>query len=268
MLKTVLKRLRSGILHSGFISIPQPAPQPPHRLRELLRAGRDLDILLINVRDFALLRELYGRDLAQEIENQLQTVLRRAVNERLRTSPTCMALEPGEYLLCWPSRGDDPRSQHDTAYEIKLIAQREANAHLLRWAGRELGLGFGCARHEGDAMGADANREARLFQAVGEARLRAKMRMDLSQLSLSSEFNAILHERTVRALFQPIADFSTGTIMAWEALRVGRRAARSSRPPCFSTLPSKAASFSPWSACAAKKPSDRLEASARGKSSS
>lgn len=221
MLKTVLKRLRSGTLHSGFISIPQPAPQPPHRLRELLRAGRDLDILLINVRDFALLRELYGRDLSQEIENQLQAVLRRAVNERLRTHPTCMALEPGEYLLCWPSRGDDPRSQHDTAYEIKLIAQREANAHLLRWAGRELGLGFGCARHEGDGIGAEANREARLFQAVGEARLRAKMRMDLSQLSLSSEFNAILHEKTVRALFQPIADFSTGTIMAWEALARG-----------------------------------------------
>ena len=135
MFKTVLKRLRSNTLHSGFPNLQQPAPPPPNRLRELLRGGQDFDILLINVRDFALLRELYGHDLSQEIENQLISVLRRAVNERLQTMPTCMTLEPGEYLLCWPARGGDPRSQHDTGYEIKLLAQREANAHLLRWAG-------------------------------------------------------------------------------------------------------------------------------------
>ena len=221
MFKTVLKRLRSNTLHSGFPNLQQPAPPPPNRLRELLRGGQDFDILLINVRDFALLRELYGHDLSQEIENQLISVLRRAVNERLQTMPTCMTLEPGEYLLCWPARGGDPRSQHDTGYEIKLLAQREANAHLLRWAGRELDLGFGCARHESSSKNNAANRETRLFQAVGEARLRAKMRLDLSQLSLSSEFNAILHERNVRALFQPIADFTSGTILAWEALTRG-----------------------------------------------
>ncbi|MBI5520677.1 MAG: EAL and GGDEF domain-containing protein [Desulfovibrio sp.] len=221
MLKTVLKRLRSNTLHSAFQNPLEPPSPPPNRLRELIRGGQDFDILLINVRDFALLRELYGRELAQEIETQLTAVLRRAVSERLHTSPACMPLEPGEYLLCWPARGGDPRSQHDTAYEIKLIAQREANAHLLRWAGRELDLGFGCARHEGSKDLAGAGREARLFQAVGEARLRAKMRLDLSQLSLSAEFNAILHEKKVRALFQPIADFASGTILAWEALARG-----------------------------------------------
>jgi len=221
MIKTVLKRLRSNTLHSGFRNLQEPPAPQPNRLRELLHGGEDFDILLINVRDFPLLRELYGKDLSQEIENQLTGVLRRAVNERLHTVPTCMTLEPGEYILCWPSRGGDPRSQHDTGYEIKLLAQREANAHLLRWAGRELDLGFGCARHEGAARNNTANREARLFQAVGEARLRAKMRVDLSQLSLSSEFNAILLEKNVRALFQPIADFASGTILAWEALTRG-----------------------------------------------
>lgn len=225
MLKSVLKRLRAGTLHSAFNGIahhhaPLPAT-PPNRLRELLRTGQDFDLLLINVRDFALLRELYGRELSQEIEDRLRAVLRQAVSERLHTVPTCLPLEPGEYLLCWPSRGGDPRSQHDLAYEIKLAAQREANAQLLRWAGRELDLGFGCARHEGVGARNDANRETRLMQAVSEARLRAKMRLDLSQLSMSSEFNAILHERKARALFQPIADFTTGTILAWEALARG-----------------------------------------------
>ncbi|MDP3427768.1 MAG: EAL domain-containing protein, partial [Humidesulfovibrio sp.] len=216
MIKSVLHRLRNG----------RPAPAAAtgapdlrtNRLRELVRNGQDFDILLINVRDFPLLRELYGNDLAQEVEAQLTAVLRRAVSERLHVVPFCMTLEPGEYLLGWPSQGDDPRTQHDTAYEIRLLAQREANAHLLRWAGRELDLGFGCARHT-VAKGQD--REARLFQAVNEARLRAKMRLDLSQLSLSTEFNAILHNRDVRAVFQPIADFTTGTILAWEALTRG-----------------------------------------------
>lgn len=220
MLKTVLKRLRAGTLHSAFPDPALTAP-PPSRLRELVRTGQDFDILLINVRDFALLRELYGREVSQEIGNRLTNVLREAVNERLHLAPTCMPLEPGEYLLCWPSRGGDPRSQHDTAYEIKLLAQREANAHLLRWAGRELDLGVGCARHEGTKAKDAPTREARLFQAVSEARLRAKMRLDLSQLSLSSEFNTILLEKNVRAVYQPIADFTTGTIMAWEALTRG-----------------------------------------------
>jgi diguanylate cyclase (GGDEF)-like protein len=221
MLKTVLRRLRTGTLHSAFHSRDDVVAPPPSRLRELVRTGQNFDILLINVRDFALLRELYGRELSQEIETQLTNVLRSAVNERLHTMPTCMPLEPGEYLLCWPSRGGDPRSQHDTGYEIKLLAQREANAHLLRWAGRELDLGFGCARHDGATATDGANREARLFQAVSEARLRAKMRLDLSQLSLSSEFNTILLEKNVRAVYQPIADFTSGTILAWEALTRG-----------------------------------------------
>ncbi|MBU1230210.1 MAG: GGDEF domain-containing protein [Proteobacteria bacterium] len=193
-----------------------------NRLRELMRNGQDFDILLINVRDFALLRELYGNDLSLEVEAQITMVLKRAVNERLHVAPFCLTLEPGEYLLGWPSQaaglGDDPRRQHDTAYEIKLLAQREANTHLLRWAGRELDLGFGCARH---LAASPQDGEARLFSAVNEARLRAKMRLDLSQLSLSSEFNDILHNRAVQAVFQPIADFTSGTILAWEALTRG-----------------------------------------------
>ncbi|MDP2847644.1 MAG: EAL domain-containing protein [Humidesulfovibrio sp.] len=216
MIKTVLHLLRNG-KHAPAADTGAPDLRT-NRLRELVRNGQDFDILLINVRDFPLLRELYGNDLAQEVEAQLTAVLRRAVSERLHVVPFCMTLEPGEYLLGWPSQGDDPRTQHDTAYEIRLLAQREANAHLLRWAGRELDLGFGCARHT-VAKGQD--REARLFQAVNEARLRAKMRLDLSQLSLSTEFNAILHNRDVRAVFQPIADFTTGTILAWEALARG-----------------------------------------------
>lgn len=221
MFKTVLKRLCGGTLHSAPLDREVSAPPPPNRLRELVRAGMNFDILLINVRDFALLRELYGRELSQEIEDRITGVLVQAVSERLNTAPACTTLEPGEYLLCWPSRQEDPRSQHDTAYQIKLHAQREANAHLLRWAGRELDLGFGCARYAGAEVKDSGTRETRMFQAVNEARLRAKMRMDLSQLSLSAEFNTILLEKNVRALFQPVTDFANGTILAWEALARG-----------------------------------------------
>jgi diguanylate cyclase (GGDEF)-like protein len=216
MLSTIMHRIRTVKMAHG----PQANPQElrTNRLRELVRTGQDFDILLINVRDFPLLRELYGQELSQQVEAQLTTVLRRAVNERLHVSPFCLTLEPGEYLLGWPSLGDEHSHQHDAAYAIKLIAQREANSHLLRWAGRELDLGFGCARHSA-AKGQD--REAQLFQAVNEARLRAKMRLDLSQLSLSTEFNTIVRDKNVRAVFQPIADFTTGTILAWEALTRG-----------------------------------------------
>lgn len=221
MLKTALKNFCSNALHTRFNTRRKSVPPPPSRLRELLHGGQNFDIMLINVRDFALLKELYGSELSQEIEVQLTTILRRAVTERLHIVPTCMPLEPGEYLLCWPTRGGDTRSQHDTAYEIKLVAQHEANAYLLRWAGRELDLGFGCARHLNSPADSATNPESRLFRAVGDARLRARMRVDLSQLSLSSEFNAILNEGTLNALFQPIADFSNGTILAWEALTRG-----------------------------------------------
>ncbi|MDQ7835835.1 MAG: bifunctional diguanylate cyclase/phosphodiesterase [Humidesulfovibrio sp.] len=220
MLSTIMHKLRNGRQAFGG-NAPNPELRA-NRLRELVRTGQDFDILLINVRDFPLLRELYGQELSQDVEAQVTSVLKRAVTERLHVSPFCLTLEPGEYLLGWPSQdigqGDSATAQHDAAYEIKLIAQREANTHLLRWAGRELDLGFGCARHSA-SNGQD--RESKLFQAVNEARLRAKMRLDLSQLSLSTEFNAILHNRSVRAVFQPIADFATGTILAWEALTRG-----------------------------------------------
>jgi len=103
MIKTVLKRLRSNTLHSGFRNLQEPPAPQPNRLRELLHGGEDFDILLINVRDFPLLRELYGKDLSQEIENQLTGVLRRAVNERLHTVPTCMTLEPGSTSCAGPA---------------------------------------------------------------------------------------------------------------------------------------------------------------------
>ena len=128
MIKSVLHRFRNG---KAAVSGPHQPELRANRLRELLRNGQDFDILLINVRDFPLLRELYGNDLSQEVEAQLTTVLRRAVNERLHVVPFCMTLEPGEYLLGWPSQGADPRAQHDTAYEIRLLAQREAIADAI-----------------------------------------------------------------------------------------------------------------------------------------
>ncbi len=222
MLRTALCHLRRAFSSPGFTPEEGSQPAPPNRLRELMRGSQSLDLLLVAVRDFPLMRELFGRDVSGEMEARIVSCLKGAVAERMHVAPSCLALDCGEYLLAWPGGGNDPRALHDASYEIKLKAQREANAHLLRWTGRELDLGFGCAHLAACAPGeTQGDREARLFQAVSEARLRAKMRMDLGQLSLSSEFNAILHDRSVRAVFQPIADFTTGTIMAWEALTRG-----------------------------------------------
>ncbi len=218
MLRIVLNRLRRNFASPGFAAESNSIETPTNRLRELIRGAQNFDIMLVAVRDFPLLRELYGRELSQEMETRILSGLKTAVADRLHMVPSHLALEPGEYLLAWPSKNGDPRALHDAAYEIKLSAQRECNTHLLRWTGRELDLGFGCAHLAAKPL---EDRETRLFQAVSDARLRAKMRMDLSQLSLSSEFNAILHERSVRAVFQPIADFTTGTILAWEALTRG-----------------------------------------------
>jgi diguanylate cyclase (GGDEF)-like protein len=218
MLKKVLKGFLPGRLDSALRVRSDAAWTPRSRLRELMRTDQDFDIMLVNVRDFSFLRELYGSELSQEIEDQLLSILNLAASERMNIQPVSMTLEPGEYLLCWPSQEGNLQALHDATYEIRLNAQCEANAHVLRWAGRELEFGFACARLK---KSPGTKREARLLQAVNEARLRAKVRVDLSHLSLTREFNGILADKSVCAVFQPIADFSSGSILGWEALARG-----------------------------------------------
>ncbi len=80
MIKTVLHRLRNG-KHVPAADTGAPDLRT-NRLRELVRTGQDLDLLLINVRDFPLLRELYGQELSLEVEAQLTAVRRQRAPAR------------------------------------------------------------------------------------------------------------------------------------------------------------------------------------------
>ena len=211
------------IFHSGRLSLRgrqtkddrRDTPHPP--LTGNLRHSPSTSLVLFAIQDHYLYSELFGEDLVRRIEDQLRLSLLSCGADLAREEDIhCLTSESGEYLLIWPSAKDENLA--DLSYAMKIKAQNELKRTMLKWTGREVELGIGFARFEAGGAG---DWEKRFLQAVTEARRSARSRLDLSRLEIASRFNELLRSKAVSAFYQPIMDFSTGTIMGWEALARG-----------------------------------------------
>ncbi|HBR06391.1 MAG TPA: GGDEF domain-containing protein, partial [Desulfovibrio sp.] len=185
-------------------------------LQGLRRAGGS-NLVLFAIQDHYLYRELFGEDMVRHIENQLKdSLIACGADLTCQDEVHCLTSESGEYLLLWPSR--DKENLADLAYAIKIKAQDELKRTMLKWTGREVELGIGFARF---GAGGGGDWEKRFLQAVTEARRSARSHLDISGLEIAARFNELLLNKGVSAFYQPILDFSSGSIMGWEALARG-----------------------------------------------
>ena len=188
-------------------------------LEKALAGEWDLNVLFVSIQDYYLFQELYGPDLARQMDELLRKGLTGEVAGL--TEPcevSCLKPDPGEYLLLWPVCTTAAKSLADISYEVTLKVQEGLNRSVLQWTGRMAQLDAGHCVLRGPSK---ASRETRIFEALQEARRKAKEQMDPQRLEFSAQFRDILVSRKVTAVYQPIVDFSSGEILGWEALSRG-----------------------------------------------
>jgi EAL domain-containing protein (putative c-di-GMP-specific phosphodiesterase class I)/GGDEF domain-containing protein len=214
-----------NLFHSKRLLTPRnkPVKEPQrqemrHPMFQGLRGcSKSSNLVLFAIQDHYLYRELFGEDMVRHIEDQLKdSLISCGADLTSQDDVHCLTSESGEYLLLWPTR--DRENLADLAYAIKIKAQDELKRTMLKWTGREVELGIGFARFGADGGG---DWEKRFLQAVTEARRSARSHLDISGLEIAARFNELLLNKSVHAFYQPILDFSTGSIMGWEALARG-----------------------------------------------
>jgi EAL domain-containing protein (putative c-di-GMP-specific phosphodiesterase class I)/GGDEF domain-containing protein len=190
-------------------------------VRDLVARHEALHMLLVRMVDHVLVRDLYGEEITAGIESLLVEGLWAAVpglSGQPASAHHLLPLETGEFLVFWPEPAARPPRLADAAFTMKLKLQHHLKDSVLRWTGREVSIGVGCATYR---RRPDAEPRQEFFQAVREARTMARKELDLSDLRLARDFKAVLQDNAIRTLYQPIVRFPTGRIMAWEALSRG-----------------------------------------------
>jgi len=208
--------------------ITQGITQPIFELRKFLHTHHSLSIFIFRLKDFTLCRELYGDHVAEELENLLITALSNHESAHPTAPPRhALRVAAGEALLirCPGHTGDTLLM--DQAFSLKVTLQAALRKHTISSLGREFEIEVGFALLPESTI---FERERVFHEAIGDARRMAQGGIDLEAVKLSSIFRSIIRNDQIRMLFQPIYDFKTGTVMAWEALARGPRGSEFESP--------------------------------------
>ena len=172
-------------------------------------------LVLVTIRDYNKLREMYGQSFVDLLEKELKDSLAATAAGNNSRNTRVISLEAGKTAFLVP-QDNNPA---DIAYEYKIQAQKDLESTMLRHTGLgiDLGMGFAavtCSRDDeawGEALG----------KAIKLARRMESRPLDMNELSITSRFNTILVQGWVSAHYQPILDFRTDTVLGWEALARG-----------------------------------------------
>lgn len=190
-------------LPKNFFSSFKATPQSP------------VMVTLILISDYQVLKEMYGNGFVDQLEKELKEILIQTAKAHT-DSRNIQLLEvgPGEIALFLPHT----QSPADTAYEYKLKAQNGLKSTMFRHTGLgiELGMGYATVTSMDELF-----RKKDSQTALTNARHLARTPLDMNELSMTHQFNSIVENRLITTHYQPILNFSSGTILGWEALSRG-----------------------------------------------
>jgi diguanylate cyclase (GGDEF)-like protein len=191
-------------------------------LTSILSRHDGFNVVLFRIRDYFLLRELYGDELVCRIDRLIARTIGDLTRDcgELRKEAFVLSLTSGEHLLLYNDNRSHP-AIHDTAYSFRLKVLDVLRQEAITLTGRDIGLDVGYAvfRNEKNAGGF----EKCFFESVFRAREMSRKGFDLENLKIAQELHEAILRENIQTLFQPIFDFSNGSIMAWEALSRGPR---------------------------------------------
>ncbi|MBU4378989.1 MAG: GGDEF domain-containing protein [Pseudodesulfovibrio sp.] len=182
-------------------------------------------LVLIAIKDYFILNEMYGQGFIQQLEHELKEAIASTAHE----NNDCRHMEaisvgPGQVSFIVP-RTNAPA---DIAYEYKLKAQNGLKRTMFNHTGIGIDLGMGFATLEvgssmPDATGSlgDGDDPIRFESALDEARRILRTPLDMQGLSIANTYNDILAKSLISTHYQPILDFKSGSILGWEALSRG-----------------------------------------------
>ena len=190
-------------------------------LSSLLGRHARLNIMLFRIHDYYLFRELYGDELVERID----TLFTQAIGDLakshgdLHKDAFMVTLSPGEHLLLHDTPRSCGTSLGDTIYSFKLKALSILRQEAITLTGRDIELDVGYSVFQTQTQG--RGYEKAFFQSVFKAREMAEKGFDLENLKLSRKLQKTIDAQDVHIVYQPIIDFSNGSILAWEALTRG-----------------------------------------------
>jgi diguanylate cyclase (GGDEF)-like protein len=172
-------------------------------------------LVLITIRDYSKLKEMYGQSFVDLLEKELGDSLAATAAGNNARNLRVIRPAAGKAAFLVP-QDNNPA---DIAYEYKTQAQKDLEPTMLRHTGLgiDLGMGFAPVSCQED----DGEWNALLSRALGVAQRMESRPLDMNELSITSRFNTILVQGWVSAHYQPILDFRTDTILGWEALARG-----------------------------------------------
>nr|WP_287410333.1 bifunctional diguanylate cyclase/phosphodiesterase [Pseudodesulfovibrio sp.] len=171
-------------------------------------------LVLITIREYFTLREMYGQDFVDRLEKELRTSLYQTAKNNKTTTIQTHKVGPGVTAFLVPQDSNPA----DIAYGYKVQARIALEGIMLRHTGIGIDLGMGFASvpcHQKDSC------TTIIAQALKDARRMESRPLDMNALSISSRFNTILTQKLISAHYQPIYDFRTSTTLGWEALARG-----------------------------------------------
>ncbi len=179
-------------------------------------------LFYFEIDNFAIFRGLLGADVGQALLGLMERELSAMSEGFLRDCALRFQerLEPGSFLiLC--AAPESCRERFCTAMAaFRLHLKGALKRESLRLSGQVLDVLTGCARV---SMPRRGTLEGAIYSALCDAQRAARGQLDGGKLALMGEFREIVEGQRLGAVYQPIANLSTGAIDAWEALARGPR---------------------------------------------
>lgn len=214
MSKTLLSKLMRNWVLNEHENELHAAPRNG-AFRGAVPAHTDFALVLISIKDYYILNEMYGQGFIDQLESELRDTLTLTASEKNgSTSVEAMNVGPGEVAFMVPQIS----APADMAYEYRLQAQNGLKKTMYRQTGLGIDLGMGYATISSDVGPLD---DAIFNSALEEARRMVRIPLDMKGLSITNRFNTIIAQELVSTHYQPILDFRTGNILGWEALTRG-----------------------------------------------
>lgn len=185
---------------------------PGHFLPKDLSGDQSrVTLVLLTIKDYNILKEMYGGGFINQLERELKRFLTESFN---KNELQLLEVNPGETAFITPGH----ETPADIAYKYKIQAQNGLKNFMFRQTGLNIELDMGYSTLD---LSRGSKGDTHFSWALEECRKMLRTPLNMKNLSVANKFNTILSERQIYTVFQPILDFKTGSILGWEALSRG-----------------------------------------------
>lgn len=188
------------------------------RVSELLRKGRWVGMIYLDIVEFQLTEEVYGSLYCQQVLGILDRLVKKRVAGLLDPYHFLEIHRWGDDIVIYfhsPSlTPPSPLEMSRLANRVKEILGEELrlrSSHLIP-AALNFHVGYSTISPSGD------NIEKALYNAYKEAVLVAKSQLDALEVDRRRQFTELLVHKNIHMVYQPIVHMESGQIIGYEAL--------------------------------------------------